>query len=213
MAKIYSKASTDVMRTIQRMREEYHQELHVEDEFNVTIDALFVFDEEAGGPVLKHQGYGAAAVVKITNLKERTLGLADVLIEVDRYHWQTLTPAQRDALIDHELQHVELALDEETGNPTFDALGRPKLQTRLHDAQIGVFHEVMRRHGTNSIEARQMRTAVFEASQYNLELFPQVKVDGETGEVVGSFTTRDGTKVEMRGSGPVAGAAVAAATA
>lgn len=160
MAKSYSKASEDVERTILRMRQQHHPELE-----KVSVEALFIFDLESTEPVLKHQGYPAAAVIKITKLADRVMGIADAVVTVDRSFWLTLTPGQRDALIDHELTHLEPVYDEETGTQVFDSHERPKLEMRRHDRQFGWFDDVARRHGEQSIEIRQARMLLTETDQ------------------------------------------------
>lgn len=217
MAKSFSDASSDVYNTIERVRNRYHQ--HLADDkgrWRVTVGALFVFDLESSLPILKHQGYPAAAEIKITPLKERVLGIADAIITVDRSVWMMLNAAGREALIDHELYHLDPVLDDETGSQEFDAHSRPKLAARMHDAQIGAFHDVMRRHGKDAVEVRCIRQLLSEASQYNLDLFDGLKVPGEapevsaggikvdaTGNVSGSGTLKDGTKFEVSGRVPV----------
>ena len=153
--KTYSEASTDLTATVDRMAAEYHDEL-----IQATVGALFVFDTEESLPCLKHQGYPAAAVVRITPIRDRALGIPDAIITVDRATWQTLSAVQKDALIDHELEHLELVLDDETGKPKYDALERPKLRMRRHDTQLGWFAEVARRHGEASCEVRQARQLI-----------------------------------------------------
>jgi RyR domain len=76
--KTYSKPSTDLEGHIERMKAEHHSDLE-----EVTVGALFVFDDESSDQVLKHQGYPAGAVVSITPVKQRALGVADALIGVD----------------------------------------------------------------------------------------------------------------------------------
>lgn len=150
--KTYSLAR-DVEPTIANMIYEHHDEL-----VGVRVGALFMFDdEESSEPVLTHQGYPAQAMVKITALRDRTLGMADAVIVVDRATWLTLSQPQRDALIDHELTHIARVLDKESGTPKFDALGRPKLRIRPHDHQLGWFDEVAQRHGAASPEVRQAK--------------------------------------------------------
>lgn len=162
--KTYSAASDDLAGHISRMQSQFHPEIE-----GVTVGALFVFDEESGEPVLKHQGYGAAAVVSITPAKQRALGITDALIIVDRSHWLTLSAAQRDALIDHELEHLDRVISEETKEepaaPQFDSLGRPKLKMRMHDHQLGWFDDVARRHGEASPEMRQAKALVAQTAQ------------------------------------------------
>lgn len=158
--KTYSEASTDVISAIGRMAAEYHDEL-----VQVTVGALFVFDDDDSLPCLKHQGYPAAAMVRITPIRDRALGVADAIITVDRATWQTLSAPQKNALIDHELEHLELVIDDETGKPKYDALERPKLRMRRHDHQLGWFAEVARRHGEASCEVRQARQLIESTGQ------------------------------------------------
>lgn len=158
--KTYSKAP-DVVALLDGMRTEYHPELD-----NVTVSVLFVFDDEEGSDqVLSHQGYPAGAVVRITPLRERALGLADASIVVDRAVWLSLSGRQRNALIDHELTHLNRVLDEETETPVFDPLGRPKLVMRKHDHQFGWFDEIAQRHGDASPEVRQAKQLMEQSGQ------------------------------------------------
>jgi hypothetical protein len=165
--KVYSAASIDLETAIESMVRQHHPDLQ-----NVRITALFFYDDEKSEPVLQHNGYPAAAVVRITTLKERVLGLADAIITVDRHHWQSLTHMRHCALIDHELTHITRRLDPETQEPLYDAAARPKLQMRRHDHQLGWFDEVAHRHGENSIEVRQARDLVQSTYQLYFEFGP-----------------------------------------
>lgn len=157
--KTYSPAP-DVETCIGNIRHEYHDELH-----GVTVGALFAFDLEGTEPVLKHQGYAAWAVARITPLRDRALGVPDALVTVDRMIWLTLSPRQRNALIDHELTHLTRVLDDDTGLPKSDALDRPKLKIRLHDHQMGWFDEIAQRHGDASPEIIQAKRLIAQSGQ------------------------------------------------
>lgn len=168
--KCYSQAP-DVDSCIEKIKAEFHVELKI-----VTVVALFVFDDESSEPVLKHQGYPAGAVVSITPLKERCLGIADALIVVDRAGWVAMSQRQREALVDHELTHLTVATDKETGAPLCDARGRPKVVMRMHDHQFGWFDEIAEQHGENSPEVRQARSFVDSCRQLYLEFAPPTAV-------------------------------------
>lgn len=159
--KTYSPASEDVERTIERVRLEYHSP----DLDGVTIAALFVYDMEASEPVLMHGGYPAQATVRITPVKDRALGMADAVIVIDRSNWLTLSLKQGDALIDHEIYHLERAVDKDTDLPLCDAVDRPKLKMRRHDYQVGMFSEILRRHGNASAEQRMVQAIFDDAGQ------------------------------------------------
>lgn len=169
--KTYSKSSTDLESHIERMKAAHHTDLE-----EVTVGALFVFDDESSDQVLKHQGYPAGAVVSITPVKQRTLGISDALIVVDRAYWQTLSARQRDALVDHELTHLERviakATEEAPEGPKYDSIGRPKLSMRQHDHQLGWFDDIARRHGDASPEMRQAKQLVESTSQLYFDFTP-----------------------------------------
>lgn len=165
--KTYSDPSDDLTLTLKRMQSEFHPDLR-----GVNVGALFVFDEDKDEQVLKHQGYPAAAVVKITALRDRALGIADAIITVDRVYWQTLTAPQKNALIDHELEHLDRVVDPETDKPKRDALGRPKLRMRRHSHQIGFFTDILKRHGENAVEAKMVHALMRDASQLAFDFLP-----------------------------------------
>lgn len=189
--KTYSPAP-NVDNCITTIQDDHHIDLE-----GVTVSALFVFDTEATSCVLKHQGYPAQAVVRITPLRERALGVTDATIVVDRSTWLTLSQRQRDALIDHELTHLTRVLDRDTSHPVFDVLDRPKLTARRHDHQFGWFDEIAQRYGDASPEIRQAKQLVeasgqlyFEFGRRVAQLSPQEDPDmlvwwhdGRTGEV------------------------------
>lgn len=149
----------------EKMLSEHHDDLD-----GVTVTCLFIYDIESSEAVLKHQGYPAAAVVRITPTRERALGVADATIVVDRTRWASSSARQKNALIDHELTHLERVMEvdddgQETDEPKCDALGRPKLSMRRHDHQLGWFDEIAERHGEASFEVRQAKQLMSQAGQ------------------------------------------------
>ena len=113
------------------------------------------------------------AVVRITPLKDRALGMADASIVIDRAGWLALSQLQREALVDHELTHLTRKVDKETGELLVDALDRPKLVMRRHDHQIGFFCDVAARHGEAAPEVRLANSLVSEMKQLQLDLAPR----------------------------------------
>ena len=61
-----------------------------------------------------------------------------------------------DAVLDHELSHLELVTDG-YGNVKHDDLERPRLRIALHDWQFGWFDAVARRHGSDATEVQQAK--------------------------------------------------------
>lgn len=167
----YEKSPALVGQIVQRMTDRFHPQLR---DAGVTVTCLMAYpltDEngDSKGPALKHAGYPAQAVVKIVGLKERTDGRADAELVIDGDNWDVLTDAQRDALVDHELEHLELKYDKD-GCLVRDDLDRPKLIIRKHDWQFGWFDSIVRRHGRDSIEHRQLTE--FQAVGYEQRWLP-----------------------------------------
>lgn len=151
----FTKAPDEVQVLVEECLHKYRPDLQ---EVGVTVGTRFAHaarDKETGepkGPALKHGGYGAWAIIRVTQQKDRVLGLPDLIIDFDADIWEELSQASRVALIDHELMHPELVRDEE-GNPILDDCHRPRIKMRLHDYQIGGFWAVVDRHGVDACEA------------------------------------------------------------
>jgi hypothetical protein len=85
--------------------------------------------------------------------KASAAGLPDAQIIIDEIRWEDLDDAEKDALLDHELEHLKIATDQ-NGQPKRDALDRPKFNLAKHDAQIGIFRCVIERHGEKALDAQ-----------------------------------------------------------
>jgi hypothetical protein len=182
--KTYSPAP-DVHDVLNHIAYEYHIELA-----GVKIATLFAFDDESSLPTLKHQGYPAQAIARIVSVRDRALGMADANIIVDRASWLTLSQPQREALLDHELTHLTRKLDDESGQPLADVLGRPKLAIRQHDHQFGWFDEIAQRHGDASPEVRQAKRLMESSGQLYFNFGPRT-----TTPLYGNVPVRDETHV------------------
>lgn len=155
---LYEKALAECHAIRDRMLEKYHGGLH---DAQVTIDLLFAKKrpDDSGeinpeGHALKLHGYPVAAMVKVNSYKARVQGHADAEIIIDGDRWHEWSQAEQDALIDHEIEHLELKTDKD-GNVRRDDLDRPKLRVRLHDHEFGWFDSIARRHGKHSFEVQQ----------------------------------------------------------
>jgi len=175
----YEKSPAEVGQIVERMMDRYHPQLR---DAGVTIAQLMAFpltDEngDSKGPALKHNGYPAQAVIKIIGLKERTDGRCDSELVIDGENWPLLSAAQKDALIDHELEHLEIKCDGD-GCIVRDDLERPKLVIRKHDHQFGWFDSIVRRHGRDALEFKQFDD--FQTVHYKQRWLPYLDEPDQT---------------------------------
>ena len=160
MPTTYETAPLDVLNTIVRIVKAYHPELA---ETGARIGAVFATNET--GPAVKLHGVAALATVQVVSAKRRPHCEYDAEITIDSGEWNGLSPAQQDALIDHELSHVrrkeysDKQLDRlRKENPDqvpwkIDNNGRPVLGTVPADVSPGdAFHSVIARHGLSAVE-------------------------------------------------------------
>lgn len=169
MPLVYEKAGEAIHQSLVDIMLEHHRELAA---CEVTVDVLKVAkvdsDGIADGHALRHNGYAAAATIKIVAPKQRALGQADALVTIDSTTWDVLDEAERVALLDHELEHLQVrsgaigypvAIDADTGElvgkAVLDEQGRPKLLMKLHDWQLGGFKAIAERHGTGALEVQE----------------------------------------------------------
>jgi len=130
-------------------------------EAKVKIDFLFAFaevgeDGESKGHALMKHGIRALGITRKLGIKDRVMGRGDAEVCLDGDWWKDATDARRRALLDHEMHHIEVKMDEE-GVVIPDDLKRPKLKLRKHDVEVGWFAVVAGRHGSNSLEIEQAK--------------------------------------------------------
>jgi Putative phage metallopeptidase len=165
MPATYDPGDSEINGRIKTIIDEYFADLK---EAGVKVKVLFAASDEP--PAVKHQGYAASAMIRINNLRERTLGNGDALMIVDKKAYDELTSDRdRDALMHHELHHLIVKRDKEGNDILKDDLGRPRLGMRKHDFQVGWFAETARIFGKNSPEVRQARQMVELGGEF---LFP-----------------------------------------
>jgi hypothetical protein len=169
----YTHADDDTMRMLKEVADEYHAVLGEE---GVTVSILMAHaaigdDGDPKGPALKHHGVPAFATIRRTTLKQRVAGMADAEMTIDGDRWPHMPVAQRRAIIDHELTHLDLVIKED--GLERDDHGRPKLRLRPHDVEVGWFYEVAERHGDDSQERQQARAIAMD--QHGQVLFSFVE--------------------------------------
>lgn len=158
MATIYDKAPQAVAEKAKDLIEKFHFDIG---NYDVHIDFIFARstvgeDGVPEGPALKHGGYAALGLTRILGPKDRLMGRGDCEIVIDGDRWPNLSQEQQDALLDHEMEHIQIKFDK-TGAPVMDDLRRPKLKLKKHDHQFGWFDIIAKRHGADSIEVNQFR--------------------------------------------------------
>ena len=140
----YAQCGEDVQDIVDESCRKDHEHL-----LDVKIDLLFA-SNDTGNDVSVH-GYPAVAKVRKLPLKDRVAGRGDAEIVISQSWWSKHTdPAERMAVIDHELTHLEW--DQEAT----DDIGRPKLHMRLHDLEVGAFMEVIQRNKQLAVEAQSL---------------------------------------------------------
>lgn len=160
--KLYQEAQQEMLDRLIAIVGKSHEPL---EKNNVTIGVLLVREEgDKPQPCLKLHGHPAIAIVSLTPIKHRAKGAPDALIEIDGVCWDDLCETEQDAVLDHELTHLELVLAD-GGSPKRDGCGRPKLRIRLHDHEYGWFHQIALRHGPASQEVQQYRALYEERHQ------------------------------------------------
>lgn len=165
MSKEYSEPPAEVLELVASRRRKHYTEL---DEYKVTITTFMVTSSD--GHALKLHGNPCFAIMRKTSQKERAHGTADAELSIDLEKWENLTPAQREALIDHELHHLIVVKDRnDDSKAKKDPQGRPVLAIRPHDFEFGLFAEVAARHGRDSIEVAHVKLMW---DQNKEELFP-----------------------------------------
>jgi hypothetical protein len=182
MTTTYTPAKSDVTDVLETVMGRYHGDIA---DNGITIGILMATSDEEGEPAVKLHGYPCAATIQITSYKNRCLGIADAVITIEADIWKTFTEAEKIAVLDHELTHLELVYDKDGVLKTDDA-NRPKLKMRLHDWQLGGFAVIAERHGAASIESQEFRAAYH---TYYQQLFKwSDDQGGENDEIMESST-------------------------
>ena len=163
MPTTYTLADPDVTSAVDSMMRKYHAELT---EAEVRVGVL-IARNETGNPI-KHGGYPARATVRIVPLKDRLTKGYDAEMLIDGRELDLMRPEHLNALVDHELTHLRVCLNDDDESPEkykLDDLGRPKLKTRPGDWNAGDgFKEVVARHGDYAAEFENLSRAMTAAN-------------------------------------------------
>ncbi len=181
MGKTFVRAPENVMSRIRQLADDHHaDDMRIEGgekgapPILVTVEAFLVFGprDKNGfptGPAIQVHGCQAAACIRASKLEERVAGRSDAIIHIDGdrvKHWPVATLM---AVLDHELQHIELEKNT-SGVPVLDDIGRPKIRMRPHDHDFGWFDCIAQRHGAAAVEVCQ--ASVFASDELRQLYFP-----------------------------------------
>ena len=106
----YAKAPAEIAELVNDLMDRYHGKLL---EAGVTVDLLLAHaKQDSDGPnpeavALKQHGYQVAALIRVVPYKLRVQGHGDAEITIDGDRWDEWPTAEREALLDHELEHLE----------------------------------------------------------------------------------------------------------
>lgn len=173
----YERSTNELNDSLAAVMEHYHPHLR---DAGLAVEILRAYaprddNDDPVGPALKLHGYECCATIKILDLKNRVAGRGDAELLLDGDNLDTWSEDQLRAILDHELTHLELRVDDH-GGVQRDDFGRPLLRIRKHDRQFGWFDCVALRHGMNSVEMQQATqiTSVAELRQLYLPGMSQV---------------------------------------
>jgi len=186
----YELAKAQTVSAVDRVMKTYHGRLS---DVGVTCDTLLAFantdvNGDPNGCAIKLHGRECNAKIRIVSTKDRVAGRADVEMIIDGDKLDLWSEEELDALIDHELTHLELCVNSKGGLQRDDH-DRPKLKIRLHDREFGWFDEVARRHGEHSFEMTQAKAMIEEDRD-----FRQLYLIGFEEEVAVVKSSRGGSR-------------------
>ena len=152
----FQKADRELCQNVQQVMKTYHAGLH---DAEVTVDVLLAYGpvDRAGeitGPAIKRHGHPCLGQIRVLPLKDRVAGRADAEMVLDGDHVDEWPYEQLLAIIDHELTHLELQVNDH-GLVKRDDQDRPMLRLREHDHEFGWFDSVAQRHGACAVEVQQ----------------------------------------------------------
>lgn len=120
---------------------------------------------------------------------DRQLHEFDAVLLLNREHWEILSEEQRRALVDHELCHLDVDVDPDTGDPRLDEEDRKLYRIRKHDLEE--FRGVIERHGCYLSDIVEF-VRVARKKDPNFRLFP----DGEVSKGPTRIPKRDEAAAE-----------------
>lgn len=147
-------APTAVLNVMNGVKFDHFQDLISAD---VAIEVIMA-SAPKGRPAVKIAGSPALAKIKKVPREQTVTGGPDVRILVDATRYAKLGQRRKEALFAHELEHVELTRDEETGEWVKDDYDRPKIKLKPDDWLITGFAKIHAMYGEDSCEQMSFNT-------------------------------------------------------
>lgn len=166
MATTYTEAPKQVLERLAEMMRKHHGALKDAD---VWIGVIVAVGDGETPPVKGYGGMPAAAKVKVVPLRDRLKKKYDAELLLSADFLDGASDKLLDAVLDHELTHLELKLDDEKAVKR-DDLGRPKLKVRPEDFGVWGFWDVVQRHGDCAQEVKGFRRIGAEAAEKKLAM-------------------------------------------
>jgi hypothetical protein len=153
----FEKGDDELHASVMSVMEKFHVAMY---DAGVAITVLVAKSGERDKAALKFRGREAYGTIRITNLRDRALMLGDAIMTLNGDLLESWDDRRLRAVIDHELQHLELCVEKKSGKVMEDDLSRPKLKIRQHDYEFGWFSIVAERWGGDSYEVEQAKMLV-----------------------------------------------------
>lgn len=167
MPTTYEAAPKEVHELLKKVMKQYHP-LLVKQEVRVGI--IFAANEDGGA--VKHGGYPCAAKIGIVSLKDRVEKNYEAELLIDHEWWKQSQVKHKEALLDHELSHIEPKFNDKMGTYEKDDLGRPKLISVLGDWNGGDgFAKIVERHGEFAAEVINLKKVEAKVAEAQRGLF------------------------------------------
>ena len=151
-------ASESIHQFMYDVMEKYHMELFGA-EITVTIfmcEKVDKFGNSTHEPAIIRRGQRCDATIKKASPTDLGLGSGLLIMNIDALYWEDASDDDRIALIDHELCHFQLKRNAKTNEIELDGNDKPKLKAVPHDIEVGVFYDVIRRHGPDCADYKAM---------------------------------------------------------
>jgi len=138
-----TKAGKEILDIMRDMTNRHHEELR-----NATIAPAWMIRNKTD-----RDGILVLGKMKKATELERLAHGNDAFLLLNQEAWERFDDRQKRALIDHELEHLTVSLDEGTGEPKLDGHGKTRYRIRKHDVEE--FQAIISRHGCHKNHLRQ----------------------------------------------------------